>query len=55
MRIQRGGAGGPGPPWKITRYMGFYRELAIGPPLEKVGPPWKMLDPSGTLKNDTFL
>ena len=25
-------------PWKITRYMGFYMEKAIGPrPLEKVG------------------
>ena len=21
-----GGAGGPDPPWKITSYMGFYRE-----------------------------
>ena len=28
-------------PWKITSYMGFYREKAIGPPppLEKIGPP----------------
>ena len=22
----RGGTGGPDPPWKITSYMGFYRE-----------------------------
>ena len=37
----RGGTGGPDPPpWKITSYMGFYRELAIGPPLH-----WKKLDP----------
>ena len=34
-----GGTGGPDPPWKITSYMGFYREQAIGPPLENVGPP----------------
>ena len=28
VRIQRGGGGtgGPDPPWKITSYMGFYRE-----------------------------
>ena len=48
-----GGTGDPDPPpWKITSYMGFYRELAIGPPpppppLENVGPPletWKMKD-----------
>ena len=24
--IQRGGTEGPDPPWKITSYMGFYRE-----------------------------
>ena len=56
----RGGGGGgaqdPDPPWKITSYIGFYREKAmIGPPpfgkswtlpLENVGPhPWKMSDP----------
>ena len=34
-----GETGGPDPPWKITSYMGFYREYAIGTPLEKVGPP----------------
>ena len=44
-----GGTGGPDPPWKITSYMGFYRELAIGPPLEKTGPPWKMLVPRWNL------
>ena len=39
VRIQTGGTGGPDPPWKITSYMGFYREEQIGlPPLEKVGP-----------------
>ena len=32
----RGGYRGSGPPWKITSYMGFYREK-VGPP-----PPWKM-------------
>ena len=62
MRIQRGGgAGGPDPPWKITSYMGFYRESAIGPPWKKLSPPppppppGKCWTPSGTLKNDRFL
>ena len=27
-----GGDRGSGPPWKITSYMGLYRESAIGPP-----------------------
>ena len=52
----RGGGGGRGSgPRKITSYMGFYKEQAIGPPPphpEKVGPqengppplePWKMI------------
>ena len=40
-----GETGGPDSPLKITSYMGFYREKAIGPPwkkldpLENVGPP----------------
>ena len=43
------GTGGLDLPWKITSYMGFYRELAIGPPpgkswtpLENVGPPLEL-------------
>ena len=49
-----GRTGVPDPPWKITSYMGFYMEYAIGPPLKKVGPPkedvgpplepWKVID-----------
>ena len=35
----RGGDRGSGPPWKITSYMGFYREQALDPPLENVGRP----------------
>ena len=42
----------PPPPWKITSYMGFYRNYPLDPnppppwkklpsPLEKVGPPLK--------------
>ena len=49
-----GDRGSGPPPWKITSYMGFYREYAIGPPppwkswtpMENVGPPlepWKMI------------
>ena len=30
------GTGDPVIPWKITSYMGFYREKAIEPQLEKV-------------------
>ena len=30
---------GPPPPWKITSYMGFYRERAIGPPWKSCPPP----------------
>ena len=47
MRGSRGGRGArgtdPRPPWKITSYMGFYRESAIGHPhpLENVGLPLK--------------
>ena len=50
------GTGGPVIPWKITSYMGFYREKAIEPHLEKVwhplpleygGPPL-----SGTFETD---
>ena len=33
------GGGGSGPPWKITSYMGFYKEKAIGPPCKKLDPP----------------
>ena len=49
----RGGIWGPPPPpWKITSYMGFYRNYPLEPPpplekvalpLEKVGPPLKPL------------
>ena len=44
VRIQRGGAGGPDPPGKLQVIW-----VSIGikqlDPLEKIGPPWKMLDP----------
>ena len=54
----RRGIGVPDPPpWKITSYMGFYRNRHLKPnPLEKVGPPPLTLEkvgPSETL--DTFL
>ena len=42
-----GGTGGPDPSWKITSYMGFYSN-------KQLYPLWKMLNPSGTLKNDKF-
>ena len=56
----RGGdRGSRPPPWKITSYMGFYREYAVGPPWKKSDPPppppGKCWTPSGTLKNDSFL
>ena len=60
VRIQRGDRGfGPPPPGKsqvIWVSIGN-KQLDPPPPLEKDGPPppWKMLDPSGTLKNDSFL
>ena len=34
-----GGGRGSGPPWKITSYMGFYKEKAIGLPCKNVDPP----------------
>ena len=34
----KGGIGGPDPPWKITGYMGFYRNKHLDPP-EEAGPP----------------
>ena len=43
----RGGIGVPDPlPWKITSYMGFYRNYYLEPPPPyTVGPPpWKILD-----------
>ena len=57
VRIWEGGGGrGSGPAWKITSYMGFYRNKQLDPPpLEKVGsPPGKCWAPSRTLKNDSF-
>ena len=49
VRIQGGGTGGPDPPppppWKITSYMGFYRESAIGPPRKKLDPPLENVGP----------
>ena len=30
---------------KITSYMGFYREQAIGPPWKNVGPPLEKVGP----------
>ena len=40
-----GGTGSGPPPWKITSYMGFYRELAIGPPWKKMDPPLENVGP----------
>ena len=34
-----GGSRGGLTPWKITSYMGFYWEKAIGPPCKKLDPP----------------
>ena len=51
------GTGGPDPPgnsqviWVSTGI----KKLYPPPPLEKVGPPRKMLDPLWNLKNDSFL
>ena len=38
---RRGGGGGQAvrTPWKITIYMGFYWEKAIGPPVKSWNPP----------------
>ena len=56
--IQRWGQGS-GPLWKITSYMGKYRIKAIDwtPSWLKLDShlPWKMLDPPGTVENDSFL
>ena len=34
-----GGIGGPDSPWKITSYMGFYRNWHLDPPWKNVRPP----------------
>ena len=55
----RGGSGGPDPPGKsqvIWVSIGYKQLDPPPPPPEKIGPPPppEMLDPSGTLKNDSF-
>ena len=52
-----GGTGGSGPPWKITSYMGSIGNKQLNPPPWKKldPPPGKIWNPSGTLKNDSFL
>ena len=54
-----GGGRGPGPPWKITSFMGFCKEKAIGPPhpCKKLDPPppGKCSTPTGTVANNSFL
>ena len=53
-----GGGRGSGPPWKITSYMGFYKEKAIGLPCKNVDPPpppGKCSTPTGTVANNSFL
>ena len=45
-----GGTGGPDPPpWKITSYMGFYKEIGNGPPEKSWTPTpgkcWPPLEP----------
>ena len=44
-------------PLEKSRYMGFYRVKAIGPPGKSwtPPPPGKCWTPSGTFKNDSFL
>ena len=50
-----GGGRGSGPR-KITSYMGFYREQAIGPPpIRKKLDPRKMVHPHWNFENDSFL
>ena len=44
------GSGPPPPPGKSQVIWVFIGNKQLDPP-----PPWKMLDPSGTLKNDRFL
>ena len=52
--IQRGDRGSrPPPPCKVTSYMGFCRNSHFKPC--KKWTPWKMLDPSKTLENYSFL
>ena len=48
----RGGGGrGSGPPPENHKLYIFYRNKQLEPPTpEKVGPPWKMLDPLGNLE-----
>ena len=58
VRIQRGGQGvrtppPPGKPQVIWVSIGN-KQLDPPPPLEKVGPPWKMLDPLWNLENDSL-
>ena len=56
VRIPRGGQGvGTTPGKSQVICVSIGNKQLDPPPLEKVGPPWKMLDPSGTLKNDSFL
>ena len=40
-----GGSRGGLTPWKITSYMGFYWEKAIGPPVKSWTPHWKNTTP----------
>ena len=47
-----GGAGSTDPPGKSQVIWVSIGNKQLDPPLEKVGPPWKMLDP---LRNDSFL
>ena len=51
-----GWTGGLDPPGKSqVIWVSIGNKQLDPPPLEKVGPPWKMLDPSGNLKNERFL
>ena len=49
VRIQSGGQGVRTPPGKSQVIWVTIGNKQLDPP-----PPWKMLDPSGTLKNDIF-
>ena len=50
-----GGGGGPDPPPGKSRYMGFYKEKAIGPPVKMLDPLEKCSTPTGTVENNSFL